>query len=146
MLAFQASVAIANVLIPAHISITHSTEQAQTKRMQGNCHPAGFSSGPDVQEQAGRDLAGISRAIVLRVCAEQAEHMQAFKLARWAHTQLQSLHVPPGWQVLVRSHPSNPAILWHAHYNSSKLLCMHPSSALACIQQTQYTTWCTTFT
>ena len=52
-----------------------------------------------LQEQAGRDVAGISRAIVLRACAEQAEQMQAFKLARWAHTHLQSLHVSSAWQV-----------------------------------------------
>lgn len=55
-----------------------------------------------LQEQAGRDVAGISRAIVLRACAEQAEQMQAFKLARWAHTHLQSLHVSSAWQVTAK--------------------------------------------
>ena len=55
-----------------------------------------------LQEQAGKDVAGISRAIVLRACAEQAEQMQAYKLARWAHTHLQSLHVSSAWQVTAK--------------------------------------------
>lgn len=50
--------------------------------------------------QEGRhSLAGLSRAIVLRVCAQQAQQLQAFKLARWAYTQLQALRIPSAWQV-----------------------------------------------
>ena len=38
-------------------------------------------------------------AVVLRVCAQQAQQLQAFKLARWAYTQLQALRLPSSWQV-----------------------------------------------
>ena len=50
-------------------------------------------------QEGTRKLPGISRAVVLHVCAQQAQQVQAFKLARWAHTQLQTLRLPPSWQV-----------------------------------------------
>ncbi len=50
-------------------------------------------------QEGTRKLPGISRAVVLHVCAQQAQQVQAFKLARWAHMQLQTLRVPPSWQV-----------------------------------------------
>ena len=54
----------------------------------------------DCNEQEGtKKLAGVSRAVILHVCAQQAQQVQAFKLARWAHTQLQSLRLPSSWQV-----------------------------------------------
>ncbi|KAL0031263.1 hypothetical protein WJX77_012099 [Trebouxia sp. C0004] len=49
-------------------------------------------------QEGSRKLPGISRAVVLHVCAQQAQQVQAFKLARWAHTQLQTLRLPPSWQ------------------------------------------------
>ncbi|KAL0036626.1 hypothetical protein WJX79_003303 [Trebouxia sp. C0005] len=49
-------------------------------------------------QEGTRKLPGISRAVVLHVCAQQAQQVQAFKLARWAHTQLQTLRLPPSWQ------------------------------------------------
>ena len=50
--------------------------------------------------QAGtQTLTGVSMAVVLRVCAQQAQQLQAFKLARWAYTQLQALRLPSSWQV-----------------------------------------------
>ncbi|KAL3157460.1 hypothetical protein ABBQ32_011927 [Trebouxia sp. C0010 RCD-2024] len=48
--------------------------------------------------EGSRTLAGVSRAVILRVCAQQAQQLQAFKLARWAYTQLQSLRIPSAWQ------------------------------------------------
>ena len=42
---------------------------------------------------------GISQAAVVHCLAQQAEQLGAFKLARMAHTRLQSLRLPPAWQV-----------------------------------------------
>ena len=50
-------------------------------------------------QEGTKRLAGISRAVVLHVCAEQAHQVQAFKLARWAHMQLQTLRLSPSRQV-----------------------------------------------
>ena len=62
--------------------------------MLASCH----TREPGMQE-GNQTLAGVSRAVVLRVCAQQAQQLQAFKLARWAYTQLQALRLPPSWQV-----------------------------------------------
>lgn len=50
-------------------------------------------------QEGSQTLTGVSRAVVLRVCAQQAQQLQAFKLARWAYTQLQALRLPSSWQV-----------------------------------------------
>ncbi len=50
-------------------------------------------------QEGAKKLAGVSRAVILHVCAQQAQQVQAFKLARWAHTQLQSLRLASSWQV-----------------------------------------------
>lgn len=44
---------------------------------------------------------------MLRVCAQQAQQLQAFKLARWAYTQLQALRLPSSWQVCKESTGTN---------------------------------------
>lgn len=51
------------------------------------------------KQEGSQTLAGLRRAVVLRVCAQQAQQLQAFKLARWAYTQLQALRLPSSWQV-----------------------------------------------
>lgn len=54
-------------------------------------------------QEGSQSLVGVSRAVILRVCAQQAQQLQAFKLARWAYTQLQSLRVPSAWQVCLHA-------------------------------------------
>ena len=66
-----------------------------------------MSCGFGVQEGS-HSLAGVSRAVVLRVCAQQAQQLQAFKLARWAYTQLQALRIPPAWQVCLHAYTEIP--------------------------------------
>ena len=61
----------------------------------GNCNKLPVSC----KQEGSHRLAGLSRAVVLDVCAQQAQQLQAFKLARWAHTQLQTLRLPSSWQV-----------------------------------------------
>ena len=75
-----------------------------TKNAQADC--CGTLPGPAVVStrrslQVGGQAApeGISQAAVVHCLAQQAEQLGAFKLARMAHTRLQSLRLPPAWQV-----------------------------------------------
>lgn len=82
--------------------------------------------GHGVQEGS-RTLAGVSRAVILRVCAQQAQQLQAFKLARWAYTQLQSLRIPSAWQVCLHAHTeladcSKPFVLVPLRTNQIQLI------------------------
>lgn len=85
-------------IVELGLAVTYTLESQPSSRVPRLL--ANYNKLPVFCKQEGNHrLVGLSRAVVLRVCAQQAQQLQAFKLARWAHTQLQALRLPSLWQV-----------------------------------------------